>query len=302
MITPARTSGKCGPISNSRSQITPVMVKLQPMEWIYLSPHLDDVALSCGGLVWEQSRAGDSVSIWTICAGDPPPGPLSPFAESLHSRWKTGRQAIERRRSEDIAACSRLGSAYRHFQIPDCIYRLAPGSDEHLYTTEESLFGELNVREENLIQSLSAELACSLSPDAQVACPLSLGGHVDHRLTRAAASGLARSLYYYADYPYVLDAWGEIQRLQDQGWKAQHFLISARGMAAWQTAVGEHTSQISTFWDADAEMRKALHNYNNQMGGISLWLPPENVRPMHPKTGAVQNSSAQQGRGSLHSA
>jgi len=272
------------------------------MEWIYLSPHLDDVALSCGGLVWEQVRAGDSVSIWTICAGDPPPGPLSPFAESLHMRWRTGRQAIEQRRREDITACSRLGTAYRHFQIPDCIYRLAPQSNEHLYTTEESLFGELDVREVNLIQSLRAELASSLSPDAQVVCPLSLGGHVDHRLTRAAANGLARPLYYYADYPYVLDAGKEIQRLQEQGWKALCFIISEGGIVAWQTAVGEHASQISTFWDTDAEMRAALRNYENQMGGISLWLPPDNERPVYPTTGAGLNSSAQQGRGSLHSA
>jgi len=272
------------------------------MEWIYLSPHLDDVALSCGGLVWEQGRAGDSVSIWTICAGDPPPGPLSPFADSLHTRWRTGRQAIEQRRGEDIVACGRLETAYRHFQIPDCIYRLTPESNEHLYTSEESLFGELDAREANLIQFLRAELASSLPPKAQVVCPLSLGGHVDHRLTRAAASGLVRSLYYYADYPYVLDAREEIQRLQEQGWKALCFSISEGGMAAWQTAIGEHASQISTFWDTDAEMHAALYNYKNQMGGVSLWLPPENELPERPKTGAGQNSSAQQRRGSLHSA
>jgi len=278
------------------------VVKIQPMEWIYLSPHLDDVALSCGGLVWEQARAGDSVSIWTLCAGDPPPGPLSPFAESLHTRWRTGRQAIEQRRSEDIAACSRLGAAYRHLQIPDCIYRLAPEDNEHLYTTEESLFGELDVREADLIQFLSAELASSLPLDAQVVCPLSLGGHVDHRLTRAAASGLVRLLYFYADYPYVLDAWGEIQRLQDQGWKALRSSISDGGMAAWQTAVGEHASQISTFWKTDAEMQAALRDYRSQMGGVSLWLLPENDRPERPKTGTAPNSSAQQHRESLHSA
>ena len=28
------------------------------MRWIYLSPHLDDAVLSCGGLIFEQSRQG----------------------------------------------------------------------------------------------------------------------------------------------------------------------------------------------------------------------------------------------------
>ena len=66
------------------------------MEWIYLSPHFDDIAYSCGGLVWEQVNSGQMVSIWTICAAYPPPGPLSSFASILHERWGTGREAITR--------------------------------------------------------------------------------------------------------------------------------------------------------------------------------------------------------------
>jgi LmbE family N-acetylglucosaminyl deacetylase len=272
------------------------------MEWIYLSPHLDDVALSCGGLVWEQIQAKDSVSIWTICAGDPPPGPLSPFAESLHTRWGAGREAIEQRRKEDIAACSRLGATYRHFSVPDCVYRLAPDSHEHLYTSEESLFGDLDPRETGLIHALRVELANSLPAGSQVVCPLSLGGHVDHHLTRAAASGLAHALWYYADYPYVLDAWDRLEQLERQGWKVMHYPISENGIAAWQTAVSEHASQISTFWATPAEMRVALQDYKNQVNGISLWLPPENMPPKYPKIDVVENSSAQQHLGSLHSA
>ncbi|MCE7860069.1 MAG: PIG-L family deacetylase, partial [Chloroflexi bacterium CFX2] len=34
------------------------MVKINPMRWIYLSPHLDDAALSAGGWIFDQTRAG----------------------------------------------------------------------------------------------------------------------------------------------------------------------------------------------------------------------------------------------------
>src|SRR5512147_1498099 len=108
------------------------------MEWIYLSPHFDDVALSCGALVWEQATAGHTVNIWTVCAGDQPPGPLSPFAKKLHQRWETGGDAVYLRRREDIQSCAQMGAAYRHFSIPDCIYR---GSSEPFYNSEEALFG-----------------------------------------------------------------------------------------------------------------------------------------------------------------
>jgi LmbE family N-acetylglucosaminyl deacetylase len=50
------------------------------MRWIYLSPHFDDAVLSCGGLIFEQARQGIPIEIWTIFAGNPPPGPLSMFA------------------------------------------------------------------------------------------------------------------------------------------------------------------------------------------------------------------------------
>ena len=88
------------------------------MDWIYLSPHLDDAALSLGGLIWEQTQAGKRVSIWTICAGNPPPGDFSPFAEALHARWEVGRDAMEERRTEDIESCKRLDPGFSILIFP----------------------------------------------------------------------------------------------------------------------------------------------------------------------------------------
>ena len=59
------------------------------MRWIYISPHFDDAVLSCGGLIFEQARQGIPVEIWTICAGDAPPGPLSQLAQDCHVQWGT---------------------------------------------------------------------------------------------------------------------------------------------------------------------------------------------------------------------
>jgi len=43
-------------------------------------PHFDDAVLSCGGLIWEQTQKGIPVEIWTVCAGDAPPGSPSMLA------------------------------------------------------------------------------------------------------------------------------------------------------------------------------------------------------------------------------
>lgn len=247
------------------------------MSWIYISPHLDDAVLSCGGLIWDQNQAGDPAGIWTICAGDPPEGPFSAFARSLHERWQTGRKAVRFRRQEDIESCRRLDAAYRHFAIPDCIYRRGPdvyGNGSHLYTTEESLTGPLDPVEEALIQEIGALLRDDIPPETRVVCPLALGGHVDHKLTRAAVEQLGMSAWYYADYPYILRRPEDLPKLVPPGWRRVLNPISPPGLQAWQDSVAAHRSQISTFWPDTETMREAVVDYYRQAGGIPLWQPP----------------------------
>ena len=249
-------------------------------EWVYLSPHFDDVALSCGGLAWEQAQAGETVSVWTICGGDIPQGPLSPFAELLHARWGTGREAVEQRRAEDSVSCQAMGADYRHFPLPDCIYRRAgvdywaqakSAAREHLYASEEAIFGAIEPAETPLIAQLSARLGEALPAQAEVVCPLALGGHVDHRLTRAAAEALGRKLWYYADYPYVLRQMEDLQALEEAGAAKAVFPITAGGLKAWQDSIAAHGSQISTFWPNLEKMEEEMAGYRERMGGGILW-------------------------------
>lgn len=254
------------------------------MKWIYLSPHLDDAALSCGGPVWEQASAGQAVEVWSICAGDPPPGPLSPFAQSLHARWDTGPSSAAGRRAEDRSACQILGANSRHFPIPDCIYRRDPETGEHLYASEEAIFGPVDPREASLVDELSQTLVRELRGADNLVCPLGLGGHVDHRLARAAVERLyagagmgdaeARdrdlpALWYYADYPYVMREGAE--QSPEEGLEAVVHPVSSEGLRAWQAAVAAYESQISTFWEDMESMRAEIRAYCEEMGGVLLW-------------------------------
>ncbi|MBN2548244.1 MAG: PIG-L family deacetylase [Anaerolineales bacterium] len=266
------------------------------MHWIYLSPHLDDVVLSCGGLVWEQTRLDQPVDIWTICAGDPPEGPLSPFAQELHARWQTPRDAAQQRRQEDIASCGVLSAGYFHFSIPDCIYRRshretsrlrdlagaghADTEELFLYASEQALFSPVHPSEKRLVRKLTKDLVRTLPTGAEVVCPLALGGHVDHRLTRQVVEGLSQSgaklisPWYYADYPYVLRMPEYAENLLREGWQAVLHPISPAGLDAWGQGVAAHQSQISSFWPSVESMHAALREYWVAQGGIYLWKAP----------------------------
>jgi LmbE family N-acetylglucosaminyl deacetylase len=244
------------------------------MRWIYLSPHLDDAALSCGGLIWEQGASGEPASIWTICAGDPPEQVLSPFAESLHARWGTGLAAAEQRRQEDLRSCARIKAECVQLSIPDCIYRQHPQTGAYLYACEEAIIGPLHPAEAALVEELSAELARRLPGGSKVVAPLALGGHVDHRLVRAAAEQLALpadALWYYADYPYVLQSAGELDELRRSNWQTRQHPVSAAALSAWQASIAAHASQISTFWPDLGAMEAAMRAYWAQNQGVLLW-------------------------------
>ncbi len=255
----------------------PSISSSNPRSWIYLSPHFDDIALSCGGLIWEQVRSGDVVSVWTLCADEPPSEGLSSFAQSLHRRWNEsanenvqGKLTAGLRRQEDLASCRIMGANPRHFDLLDCIYRTSP-EGTHIYTSESAIFGPVHPIESPLIEQLGEQLAKKIPKEAQIVCPLGLGGHVDHRLVRQATERLKQPLWYYLDYPYVLDHAEQISTLVEPHWTMRTYPISPAGLAAWGKAITAHISQISSFWTDLESMYAALSSYLQEYRGVVLW-------------------------------
>ncbi len=247
------------------------------MKWIFLSPHLDDIAFSCGGLVWDLANNGHMVEIWTINAGYPPEDGLSPLANKLHLNWGLGLDAVRIRREEDQKACQILGAIPRYFSYLDCIYRKTPAG-EFYYYSEGHIFGGLDPRESNLIDSLSSQLLGELPEGARVVAPLGIGNHVDHELTRKAASRLGIPLTFYADYPYAREIEGketlEIMEGSSE-WQFEEFPVSDIGLEKWVLAAQAYRSQISTFWANDEDLGQQIRNFSTSGGIFKLWRAVE---------------------------
>lgn len=239
--------------------------------WIYLSPHLDDAAYSCGGLLWTQTQAGEEVGVWTLFAGDPPAGPLSPFAEHMHALWKIGDRSFGDRRAEDHRVCAMLGAEYRHFSFRDCIYRQGGPRARFLYPTDKDIFGKLSRADSGLAEELVDEVTRALPPGAQLVCPLGLGNHVDHLLTRLVAERLGRPLLYYEDFPYALQEPGKNDKVLASAWESEIYPLSAAALNTWQASVAAYVSQLSVCWETEAEMREALSRHLDRVGGVRLW-------------------------------
>jgi LmbE family N-acetylglucosaminyl deacetylase len=239
------------------------------MRWIYISPHFDDAVLSCGGLIYEQTRQGIPVEIWTVCAGDPPPGPLSVMAQGIHAVWGTGtaEETVALRREEDAAAAAVVGADTCHFGVPDCIYRRSPEGNL-LYI--DDVFVALDPIEAGLSAEIAAALAEELRPDDVIVCPLTVGGHMDHKLTRAAVELLQRPIRYYADIPYLLDHPDALEPLLG-GLTDELFPVSEKGLEAWLDGVAAYKSQMVMLFETEEKMRDGIRSYCVDKTGVRLW-------------------------------
>jgi hypothetical protein len=242
------------------------------MRWIYLSPHLDDAVLSAGGLIYEQSRAGLSVEIWTLMCGYPPGAAddVSPFAQLLHAQWgfSSAEETVRRRREEDRQAARFLGVGVIHFDFLDCIYRR--GSDGGwLYS---DVFVPPHPEDAGIPAQIAAAVAAHLEADDVVVCQLSVGSHVDHVLARAGAELLDRPLYYDIDLPYIFYYPGELEQ-KAAGMRDSVQFITETGLQRWQEAALEYKSQVSGLGEAFNTpdlIQASLRSYWAERGGIRL--------------------------------
>lgn len=228
---------------------------------LFLSPHLDDAVLSCGGFIHHLTAQGHAVTILTIMAGDPPQHlPDTPIVQDLHSRWKVGYHPAAARRKEDIDAAQRLSAKAIHLPIGDCVYRTLDDNDQPttLYPSEESLFGEVNPDD----PAFSQLNALQLPPFEALYIPLGVGHHVDHQLVRDWGLSLQRlspNLHLYEEYPYINDTMKIEQALsfyRGDHLKPKLIHLQEADVKAKVEAIACYTSQISTFWADTDEMER----------------------------------------------
>lgn len=239
------------------------------MRYLFISPHLDDVALSVGGIVHFLSRMNMRTEIWTIFSGSPEDVILSGFAQSLHQRWKLPLDAPKTRRLEDRKACRILGADYKHFNLPDCIYR-HDQNGKPIILEEDDLYQPIPTSQQFLVTKISKKIKSLSSTGDIIVSPLSIGNHVDHHIVVAAIRQLTlSSVLYYEDYPYVIKSQGSpVDFLQLNPIK---FDLQEEDIRVWHAAVAEFQSQISTFWENIDRMTQEIKEFAKRGGGTNLW-------------------------------
>ena len=251
-----------------------LMTKLNTFyDAIFLAPHLDDAALSCGGQIASRTRAGQRVLIVTVMAGDPLTDAENDYIRSLHARWELERDAAAQRRAEDSAACAILGADFLHWPFPDCIYRLHPATGVPLYVSDDDIFGDVHPAEQPLVREI-AQMLAALPAHGHCYAPLTVGHHVDHLLVTAAARlAFGDALSCYEDYPYAQQP-GKLAAVLGAppvGWRPTVTALTDADLAAKIEAILAFRSQISTFFTDRADLERQVKGYAARVGGERVW-------------------------------
>ncbi|MCX6017887.1 MAG: PIG-L family deacetylase [Chloroflexi bacterium] len=241
---------------------------------LFLSPHLDDIALSCGGLVHQLTGAGERVVIVTVCTGDTPRGvALSEAARHVHWEWQLGEDnPYAARRAEDERVCAVLGAEPLHLGFLDAVYRV----DAHgapLYTRNFIGGAVQDADWHGMYFALIARLRPLIAAAQHVYCPLAIGGHVDHVLVRSAAeAATVRRPVYYEDYPYAQKiAAGQLLAVDlaalTRGLSPQRVTLSSEDVDARVKAIERYRSQQFALFEDAASMPAKVRAYVAEAGG-----------------------------------
>ena len=237
---------------------------------VILSPHLDDAALSCGGLL--HALQGVSTLVVTLCSGNPPP--LVGADGTVKAPSRRGHVSPRIRRREDIAAMRSIRAEFVHLSFPDAIYRrsqagkliyrnererwVAPRADDAIYIEELH----------QLLRRICLDLGSIL-----LVSPMGIGDHVDHQITARVALRLAQagaSLLFYEDFPYVAnpssgrgDSDGPAQALARLRLAPAERFIVPVDVEGKMRLLGHYASQVPVLFGSDDGMREAIVSHQH---------------------------------------
>lgn len=181
---------------------------------------------------------------------------------------------MQHRRCEDAEACNHLGAEFLHLDMVDCIYRRDSQIGLPFYSSQSDIFGPVDTRNyDTFIPRLSRHLSM-LPSFTTVYAPFSIGGHVDHCLTRIACEQVFQSkMVWYEDFPYCQDEVALSRAMTELGNCTQMVThLSAEDIEFKIRALACYRSQNSALFGTLTQLRRAVVEHAAAIGGERGWM------------------------------
>ncbi len=228
---------------------------------LFVSPHLDDVAFSCGALAAGLADAGWRTVLATVFTRSVVPAEGFALACQLDKGLGAEVDYMALRRDEDRAAARVLGFA-------ECLHLDLPEAPHRGYGSAAELFA--GVREGDGVWAAVAEMLGGL--EARVApslvlAPQGLGGHADHlQVVRAVRKAVHAPVWWYRDTPYAIRH-GDGAAPEGMSGLVGVAVAAGGGMARKVAAACAFASQIGFQFGGAEGAAAALHGFARDEAG-----------------------------------
>ncbi|GAC1528707.1 MAG: PIG-L family deacetylase [Vulcanimicrobiaceae bacterium] len=228
---------------------------------LFLSPHFDDVAFSCGGTAFTLAMRGWTTTLCTVFTKSIP----NPTGFALACQLDKGLAAdvdyLALRRAEDDRAARALAFA----DVARLDFAEAPHRG---YESAAALFGDFTSTDD-IAGPLDARLRERIGGYDAIFAPQALGSHVDHRRVRDAVLAIAHGptkesrTLWYRDAPYVLrePLANPTEPLASHVPATVAFALDARALAAKLDACAAYATQLGFQFGGERSMRDALGDF-----------------------------------------
>jgi LmbE family N-acetylglucosaminyl deacetylase len=254
---------------------------------LFLSPHLDDVAFSCGGVLFALLAQGRDATVATVFTASVE----EPTGFALRCQTDKGLAPsvdyMRLRRAEDEAFAEALRAALPpgagRLRLRHGPFKEAPHRG---YESPEALFAGVRPSDDvgpsvqTWLTSLLGETEASL-----LFAPQALGGHVDHvhvaRATRTLRdAGEAPPGAWYRDLPYAIREPGATPcRWVPERAKERAVPLSEAAREAKRRGAAAYSSQLGFQFGGEKAMREAFARFAREEGArLGAGGPAEAVR------------------------
>ncbi len=189
------------------------MIDIKAKKLFFVSPHLDDAALSAGALISSLSGKKDMtlINVFTSPSTAIPSFSVKKMLASCNA--KDSQSLFKTRKIEDKKAFENTKIKIMNLDYTDALWRQRE-SRLSKYLPEAgyvypifSLFaksGKISSLDESMITKIKNDLVQIVgdSKEALVFCPLGLGNHVDHLIVRRVVEELFHNVIFWSDFPY----------------------------------------------------------------------------------------------------
>lgn len=211
-------------MTKTNQLITEILAK--KLRCVFISPHLDDAILSCGGLMLELSRKTELtvINVFTVAHSGPYTLSARKFLQASGD-FNNADELYNARIAEDQQALSKLGVNVTNLGFEDALFRTKPKKTlfgkvlpefNHIYPTYKWHITKSVNKTDPALTDVRKQLKKINQKKTVVFAPYGIGNHVDHQLVNTVSKSLFKKLVLYSDFPYNI-------RLNDYGSKNEMY-------------------------------------------------------------------------------